>query len=310
LGAAIAAAQPVSRPAAAPFSFQAQAERAEVKLGEPFRYTIQIRHDPRERYRLSEPLELPPFQVADPRCERQPIAAGATEATTTCSLQLSLFELEEREIPTVSLTAETEQGEKVLEVPGTKVKGVGITDPAAPTETLSLQDIKPAVPLRVRTLRPLYWALGLLAAAGAVIALVLWLRKRARRGPEPIPAIPLAPHERARRRLAELRALDLPARGRQREHFFRLSEIVREYLSGRYGLNALDLTTGELLTALRQVHAPSLDREGFAAWCRQADSVKYAKREPPGTECAQALDWAQAMVERTHAAEPMPPESK
>ena len=39
-------------PAAEPRGYQALAEKAEVKLGEPFQYTVQIRHDPKERYDL------------------------------------------------------------------------------------------------------------------------------------------------------------------------------------------------------------------------------------------------------------------
>ena len=111
------------------------------------------------------------------------------------------------------------------------------------------------------------------------------------------PAIPA--HVRARRSLEALLSEDLPSRGKQREFYFRLSEVVRRYLGERFGFDGLDLTTEELLATLRTRPTPGLDFSGFKAFCEEADLAKFAKFQPDAAACKTSIDSALHLVQTT-----------
>ncbi len=301
------------------------AEKAEVRLGEPFGYTIEVRHDPAEHYRLdglgapngrgfaasimlapqgapngrgfAASIMLDPFEASDATCTEA--QAKKDEAVTTCRLRIALYDLGEHDVPDMRLVANGPSGARALVVPGPRVKGVGIIDPSARTEELGLRDPAPQVPLLVRSWRLVWWTAAALAAVALGFAgWIAWKRWR-RRSLEPQPAAALPPHVRFERRLAELGAERLPQRGREREYFFRLSEMVREYLGAIFAVNALDLTTAELVEALSRRRSPSVDRVALRRWCEQADLAKYARYKPSKQECEEAFQYAGDLLEQT-----------
>jgi hypothetical protein len=301
--------------------------KAQPRLGEPFDWEIEVRHAPDESYALPARLELPPLQVTPLGCRRAPAAdrrerpggtaadrrdgPGGTaggDATTTCTLRLTLFELGARDLPTLRLEAATPAGPRLLDVPGPRVEAAGVIDPTAPPESLKLRDPAPAVPLLLPTWRPVWAALALLALVALGWAAWRWWRLRRARLAEP-PA-PLPPAERFARRLDALQAERLPEQGRAREHFFRLSEAVREYVGALTGVNALDLTTGELVDALRAGGDPRLDVAALRRFCEDADLVKFARAPAGGHECDAGLRFARDLLERTRPTLDPAPASK
>jgi len=291
-------AAPAGPPDARARSVLARAERTEVRLGEPFAYEIEIRHPADEAIALAPTLDAPPFRGTGGGCRRE---ARGGEARTTCAIRLALLDLGPHDVPELSLSVRTPEGETTLSVPGPRVTGLGVIDPAAPAESLALRPLAPPVPLLVPTLRPLGWALG---AAG--LALLLLLARRLRRararaaaGPPP----PEPPDERLLRRLDALEARALPARGLAREHFFELSAAVREWVGGVAGLNAVELTTAELAGRLAAAGDPRLDAAAVVSFCEAADLVKFARGEASPERCAAALAWARGLPARAAAGE-------
>jgi hypothetical protein len=278
---------------ARPLSFQARAEKADVKLGEPFGYAIEIRHRAEETYALPAAVALAPFRADGARCRR---VEAKGEVTTTCTMSLALFTLGPQDVPEVPMDVATPAGAAVLRVPGPRVTGVGIIDPAAPPEQIELRDIAPPAPLLVRSLRVIWWALGL--AAGAVALVVAWRAWRRRGVPQELPP-PLPADVRFERRLEALEAERLPARGLGREHVARLSELVREYLGAVTGANALDLTSGELVAVVERGGDPRVDAATLAKFLGAADLVKFAKAAASEDVCADATAYARGLLERT-----------
>jgi hypothetical protein len=297
LAVALAQAAPAGPARAEPLSVEAQVSKLEVRLGEPFEVAIEIRHRAEERYGLPSAPALPGalFQAEPRGCERQ---AQAAEAVTRCRVGFALFALGPQDTPMIPLRVETPGGEAVLEVAGLRVTGLGVLDPDAPPESLRLRDLAPPVPLRVRSLRLVFWTLGL-AAAGllAVFGWRTWRISRARRAAAGLggPA-PLSPEERLARRLDDLAALALGARGQGREHFFLLSEAVRAYLGARTGVPAPDLTSAEILDRLARAEDPRLDLVALRVFLEEADLVKFARAHAPAPACEAGLAFGRALL--------------
>lgn len=278
-------------PPARPLSFVVRTERTEARLGEPFTYEIDVRHRPDEAYALAGDLDAPPFRGTARGCRR---ADAGGEARTTCTLSLALFALGPHDAPEVRLEATTPEGPAALAVPGPRITGVGIIDPAAAPEALALRPPAPAVPLLVPSLRLVAWAAGALAAAIALLLVVRAWRARARAAAEAAPPEP--PAVRLRRRLDALEAKGLPARGLGREHVFELSEIVREWVGAVTGLNALDLTTDELVARLARAADPRVDLAALRRFSEEADLVKYARAPADPADCAAATAFARRLA--------------
>jgi len=169
-----------------------------------------------------------------------------------------------------------------------------------PPTTPDIRDIKPVVevPLGVP-----WWlvALGVLVALAILAALVVWARRRRRprapaAPPEPVDAHALRLLAQAQRELG-----DDPEEAQR--YYFRISEIVRAYVEARFALNATDLTTEEIAGRLAGVaEFPGTERPRLLALLTAADTVKFAKREPTGTERGDTYEQAVRFVTTTRPA--------
>ncbi|NKC15993.1 MAG: hypothetical protein GKR94_28480 [Gammaproteobacteria bacterium] len=143
--------------------------------------------------------------------------------------------------------------------------------------------------LEVPAITPDRAALLTIAAIGciALVAAAVWWRYRQRRPP-------LAdPYDVAMRRLSHLRALpaDALATPEQMDAFFvELTDIVRRYVEGRFGLHAPELTTEEFLDAAAASPDLSAPHRGFLSdFLQNADQVKFAGLVPSADVATTAL---------------------
>jgi hypothetical protein len=82
--------------------------------------------------------------------------------------------------------------------------------------------------------------------------------------------------------------------------FYGVSGVVRAYVEARYGLNATDLTTGEIRERLERVAGLSagLGVE-LVALLDVADAVKFARSPASLADCDEALGRARGFLEAT-----------
>jgi hypothetical protein len=293
-----AAEAPAPPEQATPSAVHSRTSRAGARLGEPIDWEVELHHGEGERYQLPRALpEGPSFRMEAVGCKQAPAAAPAVETVTTCALKVALLTLGPVDLPTLRLEVATPAGPRALDVPGPRLEGQGMIDPKVPADQLELRELAPPVPVMVPDWRPLWWALSAVAALLLAWRLWRWWRARARAAAEPPP--PVAPERRFAARLDALEAEHLGEQGRGQEHFFRLSEAVREYLGALTGLNALDLTSAELLEALARAGDPRLELEPVTRFCRQADLVKFAKWPATGRDCADGLAFGRELLART-----------
>jgi len=130
-----------------------------------------------------------------------------------------------------------------------------------------------------------------------IAGIILYLKNRKKKEPiilaPPKPAVP--PHIATINRLNELRDKKLWQMDFIKEYHVELTDIIRDYLTIRFGINALEKTTDEILTALRH----NLDQADYTRLQQMfvlADLVKFAKAQPVAAENEQSMDNAIAFV--------------
>ena len=144
----------------------------------------------------------------------------------------------------------------------------------------------------------IYWAAAALVAG--FISALRWLRWRRR--PRPVVLPPPEPADLvALRALDRLQTADYVGRGEFQLHYLLLTEILKGYLEGRFGIDALERTTDELRRSLERAGdliAP-LKPVDVVRYLQQCDLVKFARFAPPPSEAAAALEQARGMVRAT-----------
>ncbi len=170
-------------------------------------------------------------------------------------------------------------------------------------EAKDIRDLKPLQPMPAP--RWPYWlASGIGLTLMLVVASVIWMRKR--RKALVVPPVP--PHEVAYAALSVLRHTDFTDPEAVRRYFFGISDVLRSYVEARFGLNATDLTTEEILPRLGELQTVAgPERVKLKETLMAADQVKFADHPAGTTDIEQAYERALSFVEATTAATPPSP---
>lgn len=283
--------------AAEPVTVVAAVDRSTATVGDPVRYVVEVRHpqgvEPRVAVPVSEGL-LGGLPVVDSGVERPRRPRGAVVERHWWLLRpggTGSFVL-----PPAVVTLDAPDGQQRFESSEVFVEVASVL----PEDAEDIRDVKPPRP-RSRW-GPWAWAGGALLAAVAALLFWRWWRKRRERtAATPV----LAPHELALRDLDRLRRTDFSSLAELRRYYFEISEVLRRYVEARFGLNATDLTTEEILGRLgqlRELHgAESISLREFLL---ATDRVKYAAEVPTESEIEQTYELALSFVESTKPREP------
>lgn len=267
----------------------------QARIGEPFVYMLTFTHSKNQRFELVPPKELESFEVLEQSRQRQD---GANGSVTTFLLKMSAFELGVLPLPQLTFELTAPGVSQTVAVPGMEMEIIPTLPKDADKKGASLFDYQPPTEVPIRSWRLLYVLAGLLAAGLLTWGLVKWLR---RPRPEKVAVKPLVPLDvRTRQALSSLNAEELPAKGRVKEFYFRLSEILRAYLGERYGFEALECTSSELIASLRKLRTPGLPEDQLMRFVSESDLVKYAKAEATPESCSQWLNFGYELVEKTY----------
>lgn len=110
---------------------------------------------------------------------------------------------------------------------------------------------------------------------------------------------PIPPYELAMQRLATLRSENLCEKGEEKEYYTRLTDILRTYLDTRFGINAMEMTSTQILQALNKNEETRMPRKYMTRILETADFVKFAKVRPLPDDNAAAFRSALQFVEDT-----------
>lgn len=94
------------------------------------------------------------------------------------------------------------------------------------------------------------------------------------------PAPPLPPHVVAIKALESLHNQKLWQNNRHKQYYSGLTDILRTYIAGRWGIGAMEMTSDEIIEVMRAEELPDKARMDLTTILRDADLVKFAKATP------------------------------
>lgn len=173
----------------------------------------------------------------------------------------------------------------------------------------TLTDIHPmesviSVPTKWYDVIPDWWIwifIGV-ACAGVVACCILLFRRKKGILIKPEKITP--PYDLAVMRLNGLQAKKLPQSGRDKEYYTELTDILRQYLDGRFGINAMEMTSTQIIDTLRHNKETRPGSDLMKQILEIADFVKFAKVRPLPDDNIKAFNSAVKFVEDS---KPLPP---
>ena len=148
-----------------------------------------------------------------------------------------------------------------------------------------------AAPVQMKEVFP--WILAVLLLALAAFGIWYWRRHRKTkvdadgnivRGP----VIP--PYDKAVGDLETLRQQKLWQSGKVKEYYSSLTDIAREYIEGQFGVNAVEMTTDDILEEIKPLHFSQETYNKLKDTMEVADLVKFAKYSSSNLESENAMN--------------------
>lgn len=148
-----------------------------------------------------------------------------------------------------------------------------------------------AAPVQMKEVFP--WILAVLLLALAAFGIWYWRRHRKTkvdadgnivRGP----VIP--PYDKAVGDLETLRQQKLWQSGKVKEYYSSLTDIAREYIEGQFGVNAVEMTTDDILEEIKPLHFLQETYDKLKDTMEVADLVKFAKYSSSNLESENAMN--------------------
>ncbi|MEM9820252.1 MAG: RDD family protein [Bacteroidota bacterium] len=165
-------------------------------------------------------------------------------------------------------------------------------------DTITLAPIKPIIeePFNAEDLIPLAIVFGVIAL---IASLFFFIKRRGQEATDSSPPVRIPAHIIAMQKLKQLKSDKLWQQGKIKEYQSQLTFIVREYLEGRYQVQALESTTYEILDQLKAISFADDFRDRLKEMLELADLVKFAKAEPPIEAHDRLMGYAEDFVNQT-----------
>lgn len=123
---------------------------------------------------------------------------------------------------------------------------------------------------------------------------------------KPEPKLP--PHEQAIKELDEIKQQKLWQQGRSKEYYTLITETLRRYIVDRFDINAMEMTSGEILDIIRKQHEADSVYENLKQILNLSDFVKFAKMNPLPDENDLSMVNAYLFINQTKIEEVVAPE--
>ncbi|MBO7159886.1 MAG: hypothetical protein J6V62_00420 [Paludibacteraceae bacterium] len=189
----------------------------------------------------------------------------------------------------------------------TQPLGLSVTTVSVNPTTDDIKDIKPIMSA------PFYWSelftwvgygmLALLLLGVIVLLLMKFVFKKKvpfiSETPEPV----IPPHIVALEKLEEIKVQKIWQCGDIKVFYTQVTDVLRVYLEGRFGINAMELTSDEIMALVKKEPGLNEVRAALKDLLTLADLVKFAKMVPIENQNEASLLIAFDVVEKTKPVE-------
>jgi len=279
-------------------SVSSKVDKSRITIGDLIKYTVTVTHNRDVKVKMPGlGANLGGFEIGDYHVH-EPKKKG-DKIISTVDYTISTFFTGEFEIPplTVSYTVPGDSIPKTLTTEKIKI----IVESMKPSKEGDIRDIKPPLEIPRNWWYLIRWfVLGIILVALGVFGFIIYRRKKEGKTflptrPEPI----RPPHELAYEALDKLQNSDLLAKGEIKRFYIEISEIIRQYIEGRYFIVAMEMTTTDVLRKLSEAGVNGEDFQLFKNFFDKCDLVKFAKHIPSQDENDEIIKFAYAIVDRT-----------
>lgn len=152
-----------------------------------------------------------------------------------------------------------------------------------------------------------YWWIFLIVI---IIAAATYVWFKYFKGKKQLPLMPkkkeIPPYELAMQELTKLKGEKLCENGQEKIFYTRLTEILRVYLDKRFGINAMEMTSTQILARIKENETARPAAQVMRQILEMADFVKFAKVRPMPDDNQKAYNGAVKFIEDTKPVEVTP----
>mgnify|MGYP006872995123 CR=1 FL=1 len=282
---------------------QTRLSRDTILIGDQIEWIIPLEMAPGEKYFLEDIADppAPGVEIIKP-LEIDTLKSARGRLAIEGRVILTSFDSGSYYLPPLIAMIERKSGAVdtlYMEGPTLEVTTIPID-----TATYQIKDLKGQIkyPLKFKEVLP-WLALALLVAA-LIYALVRWIRmRRANRTFLGKPIVKDPPHIVALRTLDKIRKAKLWQNDKQKQFYTEVTDALRVYIAGRYGIVAMERPSGEMLSDLKKQDIEEGLFENISELFSRADLVKFAKYQASQQENEAAIPDAVRFVNSTYMQE-------
>ncbi len=274
--------------------------RDTILIGDQVEWIIPLEMAPGEKYFL-EDISNPPAPGVEiiKGLEMDTVRQSRSKIEIEGKVVLTSFDSGSYFLPNLIAMIEREGGAiDTLLVQGPELE---VTTIPVDTATYVVKDLKGQIkyPLTFGEVFP--WVLLALVVGAAAYAAVRMVKmRRANRTFLGKPIVQDPPHIVALRSLEKIRRQKLWQSGRQKQFYTEVTDALRVYIAGRYGIATLERPSKEMLADLKKQNIEENLFEGVSQLFNRADLVKFAKYEAGEAENEEVVPGAVRFVNATY----------
>ena len=219
----------------------------------------------------------------------------------TQNLKLTSFDTGYVYVPEIKISYSKSLKDSIRYTLRTNEKELYVTTIAVDT-TQAFKPIKGVIKQGVTGKEILPWALIVIVLGG--IAYLIYYLKTHKKVKEEIveekkkPVIPAIITARAK--LAEMKNNELWNSTQTKDYYTDLTDIAREYLEGQFNIDAVEMTTDEIMSAVNELNLNSVTKAKLQDTLTTADFVKFAKANPTAEQNKQSFSDINNFVEDSY----------
>ncbi len=272
-------------------SVKAELDKAFITIGDPVQYTVTIKRSP--TVQLLSAIPAPPEDIF--KIKKIDEFKQEQEGTLIEGRKMTLTTFRLGEFILAPIKMEYRIGDNPPQTIETSRIYLTVQSVAAGEEKMDIRGIKSVLSIAQNFFQPVVIMIAALLLAGLAIFLISRMRRN------PLAALTqervLTPEEEALLHLSRLFDSDLLRKGKVKDYYLRLSEVLRVYFEKRFGILAVELTTFETMLVLAQKEINPALLEKINEVLQAADLAKFAKWKPEPKEILEINRKSKEIVE-------------